>query len=158
MDFLEGIRYSTDPVLPNAMDREIARRLESGAVAGGVEDAELLRTYAFRMATLAVRESSEKVLRIALRALVVAGSGADIREVEPIVLALYTAARRLPLSPRRLFREFAAQASPSLAGLLRRYSTWGWTKSLSSMMLREVGSGPTYSIEVAHRPAVPRPV
>ena len=151
MDLLEGIRYSTDPILPNAIDRDIARRIESGDVAGGAEDADLLRTYAFRMATLAVRESSENVLRTALRALLLASGGADIRDVEPIVLALYTAARRLTLSPRRLFREFAAQASPSLAGLLRRYSTWGWTKSLSSMMLREVGSGSTYSIEVAHR-------
>jgi hypothetical protein len=85
------------------------------------KDRGILRAFAGRMATLAVRESSEQRLTAGLSALVVENFDDDARETTMELALLFDAARRIGVSPTTAFADAIAWARPQAAEQLRAY-------------------------------------
>lgn len=84
-------------------------------------DRALLRAFAARMASLAVREASEERLRAGLSALVIENFADDARETLMELSILFDAARRIGVSPEAVFSQAIQWASLQAAEQLRTY-------------------------------------
>ena len=80
-----------------------------------------LRTYAARMATLAVREKDSTFVRYGLLALVLDNDLQDYRDVLIVCSVIYDAATRIGENPEGLFHRVARLAAPRRKGLLEGF-------------------------------------
>jgi hypothetical protein len=117
--------YGLEPI-PVERDSQIARLLDDYASAPqaeshdfrerlGVRHAPVLRAFAERMASLAVRECSLRPLRVALLALALGGAADDVREAILILPLVYRSAELIGADAAALFAEAAAMCDEAFA-------------------------------------------
>lgn len=132
LDRLEADRhlgYLPRPI-PQPLDDEIRRLLAPVLDAGGWADLRarvtpdhhsVLRVFAERMASWAVRQRDSRPLKIALAALALGGLDDGSREALAVVPLVYRSAERLDVEPEELFEDVARHVGDEAASTLRAF-------------------------------------
>lgn len=148
LDRLEADRnpgYLPRPI-PQPLDEEI-RGLLAPVLDGGWSDLRarvapehhsVLRVFAERMASLAVRRRDPGLLKLGLVALALAGLDSGSREALAIVPLVYRSAERLDVDPDGLFEEVARHVGDAAAAQLRAFPQRGpHARSIGAMGYEE---------------------
>ena len=110
----EEIRELVDPVLDSGSWSALRARITPAHHA-------VLRVFAERMASLAVRRRDPELLEIALVALALGGLDSGSREALAIVPLVYRSAERLEVDPQELFEDVARYVGDEAAAQLRAF-------------------------------------